>query len=226
MRKFTFHVRKRRDARVIEQLYTYAQYFINSVASFSLSRSLPLCSEASSVSSSMYRTHKVCVALIGWVLQRFLHYEKLRRRARADRPGARREEGRERRRSCYYQRVLIFTIISPSTAPIRIVRNVTGCYQLLLQPWRSLRYNCLMYYCPCLFTWIHQWSDFYYILDKRSSPWRSRTKIYFSIGIWLHLKEGNYFSVILFTETANVIKCSFFFSFCFNKTQNVRNWSY
>jgi len=47
----------------------------------------------------------------------------------------------ERRRSRYYQRVLIFTIISPSTAPIRIVRNVAGCYRLSPQRWRSLRYN-------------------------------------------------------------------------------------
>lgn len=43
---------------------------------------------------SMYRIHKVCVALIGWVLQRFLHYEKLRRRARADRPERGKRDGR------------------------------------------------------------------------------------------------------------------------------------
>lgn len=128
----------------------------------------------------MYRIHKVCVALIGWVLQRFLHYEKLRRRARADRRGSEGEERRERRRSCYYQRVLIFTIISPSTAPIRIVRNVTGCYQLLLQPWRSLRYNCLMYYrASSLFMRAHQWNDFYCILHKRSFH-ADRPTIYFN----------------------------------------------
>jgi len=152
----------------------------------------------------MYRTHKVCIALIGWVLQRFLYYEKLQR-ARADRleRGRRDERGDVVATTNAYWSLLLLVRRRPLLELSETLLVATSSYYSRRGHF-DITVQCiialLLYSCE----FINE-ATFIIFLSDRLMPIVQRFSLINILQFRFSFLRGNYFSVILFIE--KLCKC-------------------